>query len=205
MLASATLDVPRALLLVATQVKSGQCEGASRCASGSRAACPRSSGTTAAATRVPAELRAELDALAAKIAIGALAGPARQLLAAVALVALRGIRKRFGATEALRGADLELEPGSVHALLGENGAGKTTLVRVLFGSVRPDAGEIERRRPPVAIDGPRARARARASAWCTSTSCWCPRCRVAENLVLGEAGAALAAARRACTRARARS
>ena len=57
-------------------------------------------------------------------------------------LALRGIRKRFGSVQALRGADFALMPGELHALLGENGAGKTTLMRVAYGLVRPDAGEV---------------------------------------------------------------
>jgi len=44
--------------------------------------------------------------------------------------------------QALRGADFALMPGELHALLGENGAGKTTLMRVAYGLVRPDAGEV---------------------------------------------------------------
>ncbi len=107
----------------------------------------------------------------------------------MALVALRGIWKRFGSTEALRGADLELEAGSVHALLGENGAGKTTLVRTLFGSVRPDAGVIELEGRPVAIDGPRA-ALALGIGMVHQHFMLVPALSVAENLVLGEAGSA---------------
>ena len=57
-------------------------------------------------------------------------------------LALRGIRKRFGSVQALRGADFTLMPGELHALLGENGAGKTTLMLVADGMVRPDGGEI---------------------------------------------------------------
>jgi ABC-type uncharacterized transport system ATPase subunit len=57
-------------------------------------------------------------------------------------LAMRGIAKRFGSVQALRGADFMLAPGELHALLGENGAGKTTLMQVAFGLVRPDAGEV---------------------------------------------------------------
>ncbi len=57
-------------------------------------------------------------------------------------LAMRGIAKRFGSVQALRGADFVLAPGELHALLGENGAGKTTLMHVAFGLVRPDAGEV---------------------------------------------------------------
>jgi simple sugar transport system ATP-binding protein len=55
---------------------------------------------------------------------------------------LRGITKHFGPVEALSGADFFLEHGEIHALLGENGAGKSTLMRIAFGLIRPDAGEI---------------------------------------------------------------
>ena len=59
-----------------------------------------------------------------------------------AALRLIGIRKRFGATIALDGADLTVRPGSVHALLGENGAGKSSLMQVAVGLLRPDGGTI---------------------------------------------------------------
>jgi general nucleoside transport system ATP-binding protein len=57
-------------------------------------------------------------------------------------IRLTGITKRFPGTLANDSIDLAIEPGTVHALLGENGAGKTTLMNVLSGRYRPDAGEI---------------------------------------------------------------
>jgi ribose transport system ATP-binding protein len=52
------------------------------------------------------------------------------------------IAKTYGAVVALRSASLAVRPGEVHALMGANGAGKSTLVKILTGTVRPDAGRI---------------------------------------------------------------
>ncbi len=57
------------------------------------------------------------------------------------LAQLRGVYKRFGQTEALRGVDFAIHPGEMVALLGPNGAGKTTAITILLGLRRPDQGE----------------------------------------------------------------
>ncbi|MER7850728.1 ATP-binding cassette domain-containing protein [Kitasatospora sp. NPDC096077] len=57
-------------------------------------------------------------------------------------IEMAGVRKRFGATEALRGLDLTVPAGTVCGLLGPNGAGKTTAVRVLATLVAPDQGTV---------------------------------------------------------------
>jgi ribose transport system ATP-binding protein len=67
---------------------------------------------------------------------------------------MTGIRKRFGPTEALRGVDLELGSGEVHALVGENGAGKSTLMKILSGTVAADAGSMILDGMPYAPRGP---------------------------------------------------
>jgi ribose transport system ATP-binding protein len=55
---------------------------------------------------------------------------------------VRGVSKRFGATQALDHIDLDVRPGEVVALLGENGAGKSTLANIVAGAFAPDSGEM---------------------------------------------------------------
>lgn len=57
-------------------------------------------------------------------------------------VEMRDIYKYFGGFCALNGVSLQVEKGSIHALLGENGAGKSTLMNVLYGILQPESGEI---------------------------------------------------------------
>jgi ABC-2 type transport system ATP-binding protein len=58
-------------------------------------------------------------------------------------LAVRGLEKRYGATEALAGIDLDVEAGELVGLLGPNGAGKSTLVKIVCGLVRPSKGRAE--------------------------------------------------------------
>src|SRR5512142_1140223 len=55
---------------------------------------------------------------------------------------MRGIRKSFDGTQALKGVTFSAGRGEVHAIVGENGAGKSTLMKILAGALRRDAGEI---------------------------------------------------------------
>jgi len=58
-------------------------------------------------------------------------------------LAVRGLRKRYGSVEALKGVDLEVGEGELVGLLGPNGAGKSTLVKIAVGLVRPSGGDAE--------------------------------------------------------------
>jgi general nucleoside transport system ATP-binding protein len=73
---------------------------------------------------------------------------------AAPLLELSGIVKRFPGSLANDRIDLKLAPGRIHALLGENGAGKSTLVKIIYGVLKPDAGEIRWSGAPVTIASP---------------------------------------------------
>ena len=60
-----------------------------------------------------------------------------------AALAVRGLEKRYGRTEALGGIDLDVGPGEMVGLLGPNGAGKSTLTKIACGLVRPSGGKAE--------------------------------------------------------------
>lgn len=72
----------------------------------------------------------------------------------------RGVTKRYGRVEALRGADFDVLPGEIVALMGDNGAGKSTLVKVLSGVVSPDEGSVELGGRAVDFESPVAARRA---------------------------------------------
>jgi ribose transport system ATP-binding protein len=100
------------------------------------------------------------------------------------VLALSGLRKRFGATVALDGVDLDLVPGEVHALIGENGAGKSTLLNVIAGALAPDAGTMHVNGAPYAPASPLA-ARHAGVALIHQELSLCPHLTVAENVLMG--------------------
>lgn len=77
----------------------------------------------------------------------------------MALLSLTGISKQFGQVVAADKLDLSIEAGEIHAILGENGAGKSTLMKMIYGVLQPDAGQILWKGEPVSIENP-AQARA---------------------------------------------
>lgn len=97
---------------------------------------------------------------------------------------MAGITKHFGSTPALRGVELELWPGEVHALIGENGAGKSTLMKVLSGAVTPDAGVMRLDGRPYAPRGPQD-ARRQGVAMVYQELTLAPHLSVEANVLLG--------------------
>jgi simple sugar transport system ATP-binding protein len=98
---------------------------------------------------------------------------------------LRGITKRYGALVANDGISLTVQPGQIHALLGENGAGKTTLMNVLYGLTQPDEGEILADGKPVTLRSPKDAIKA-GFGMVHQHFMLVPVFTVAENVTLGE-------------------
>jgi simple sugar transport system ATP-binding protein len=99
-------------------------------------------------------------------------------------IELRGVTKRFGALLANDHVDFAADAAEIHALCGENGAGKSTLMRILYGLLTPDAGELRLHGEPLRRHAP-AQAIARGLGMVHQHFTLVPTLTVAENLVLG--------------------
>jgi ribose transport system ATP-binding protein len=103
------------------------------------------------------------------------AGPAVEMI---------GIRRGFPGVKALKGVDLRVEPGEIHALLGENGAGKSTLMKILAGAERKDSGRILLNGEEVQISSP-TDALARGISTVYQETSLAGQLSVAENMFIG--------------------
>jgi ribose transport system ATP-binding protein len=104
---------------------------------------------------------------------------------AAPILEMRGIAKTFGTVRALRGVDLTVYPGEIHALMGENGAGKSTLMKILSGAYRADpGGELAFEGRPVTIANPMD-ARRLGIAIIYQELSLAPNLTVSENVALG--------------------
>ncbi|WP_299968396.1 ABC transporter ATP-binding protein [uncultured Roseobacter sp.] len=101
-----------------------------------------------------------------------------------ALLALKGLTKAYPGVVANDDVSLSIAPGEVHALLGENGAGKSTLVKMIYGLVKPDQGEMQMNGAPFAPAEPRA-ARAAGVGMVFQHFSLFDALSVAENIALG--------------------
>ena len=72
------------------------------------------------------------------------------------LFVMQGVSKRYGGVQALHKADILIEAGRIHAVLGENGAGKSTLIKIMAGVVAPDEGRMLLDGRPVSFASPAA-------------------------------------------------
>lgn len=103
-------------------------------------------------------------------------------------LALAHITKRYPGVTANDDVSLTVAPGEIHAVLGENGAGKSTLMKIIFGAVRPDAGEMHFNGAPASIHSPHD-ARNLGIAMVFQHFSLFDTLTVAENIALGLPGA----------------
>ena len=99
------------------------------------------------------------------------------------LLRASGIGKRYGGIDALRGVDLEIADGEIHALMGENGAGKSTMAKIIAGVTHADSGRVEWLGRPVAFRDTREAVRAGITIVLQELSL-IPDLSIAENIFL---------------------
>ena len=97
---------------------------------------------------------------------------------------LIGISKQYPAVKANDNVNLQVLPGEIHAVLGENGAGKSTMMKMIYGAVRPDEGEILWNGERVDIKNPQ-QARALGISMVFQHFNLFPHLSIIENLMLG--------------------
>ena len=102
------------------------------------------------------------------------------------LLSIRGLTKAYPGVIANDDVSFDIQPGEVHALLGENGAGKSTLVKMIYGLVKPDSGEMRMAGASFAPTEPKA-ARAAGVAMVFQHFSLFDALNVAENIALGMA------------------
>jgi fructose transport system ATP-binding protein len=95
-----------------------------------------------------------------------------------------GLMKRYGTVVAMNGADFDLMPGEILAVIGDNGAGKSTLIKALSGAVTPDHGTIELDGNPVHFRSPDD-ARAAGIETVYQNLAMSPALSIADNMFLG--------------------
>lgn len=96
----------------------------------------------------------------------------------------KGLMKRYGTVVAMNGADFELMPGEILAVIGDNGAGKSTLIKALSGAVTPDHGEMFLDGKKVEFDSPED-AREAGIETVYQNLAMSPALSIAENMFLG--------------------
>ncbi|MGZ4356837.1 MAG: ATP-binding cassette domain-containing protein, partial [Gaiellaceae bacterium] len=110
--------------------------------------------------------------------------PDREAEAQRPYLELLDVAKHFGGVQALRGVNLDIARGEIHALVGENGAGKSTLGKIVAGVLSPNAGRIVLDGKPVAFRSPREALECKVAAIAQEPSV-VPQLTVAENVFLG--------------------
>ena len=102
----------------------------------------------------------------------------------IPIIKARALMKRYGTVVAMSGADFDLMPGEIMAVIGDNGAGKSTLIKALSGAVTPDHGVIELEGRAVNFRGPED-ARAVGIETVYQNLAMSPALSIADNMFLG--------------------
>lgn len=96
----------------------------------------------------------------------------------------RGLTKRYGRVTAMNGADFDLRPGEILAVIGDNGAGKSTLIKALSGAVQPDEGDLLLDGKPVRFASP-LEARQAGIETVYQTLALSPALSISDNMFMG--------------------